>query len=144
MSGEARFAGILRQAVSLFRWGSAVIAESLGKDVTKVKYPRLKLRRRSLFDTLNMKKWFLILGAVFALGTLTPQPSKAGFFIGFPIPVPVFYGPHYYVGPGYYYPPGYYWGPTVTRTIDVRIGATGIGHIITGATIEVLALEMNC
>jgi hypothetical protein len=111
MSGEARFAGILRQAVSLFRWGSAVIAESFGKDVTKVKYPRLKLRRRSPFDTLNMKKWFLILGAVFALGTLTPQPSKAGFFIGFPIPVPVFYGPHYYVGPAYYYPPGYYWGP---------------------------------
>ncbi|HXO95200.1 MAG TPA: hypothetical protein VN857_01330 [Chthoniobacterales bacterium] len=58
-----------------------------------------------------MKKWFLILGAVLALGTLTPQPSKAGFFIGFPIPVPVFYGPHYYVGPGYYYPPGYYGGP---------------------------------
>jgi hypothetical protein len=85
--------------------------ESLGKDVTKLKYPRLKQRRRSLFDTLNMKKWFLILGAVLALGTLTPQPSKAGIFIGFPIPVPVFYGPHYYVGPGYYYPPGYYWGP---------------------------------
>jgi hypothetical protein len=40
--------------------------------------------------------------------------------------------------------PGTIGGPTVTRTIDVRIGATGIGHIITGATIEVLALEMNC
>src|SRR5258708_13584215 len=57
-----------------------------------------------------MKKWFLILGVVFTLGMLTPQSSKAGFFIGFPIPIPVFYGPHYYVGPGYY-PPGYYWGP---------------------------------
>jgi hypothetical protein len=111
ISGEARFAGILRQAVSLFRLGNAVIARAQEKDVTKNKYPRLKQRRRSLFDTLNMKKWFLILGAVLALGTLTPQPSKAGIFIGFPIPVPVFYGPHYYVGPGYYYPPGYYWGP---------------------------------
>src|SRR5260221_10932734 len=57
-----------------------------------------------------MKKWFLILGVVFTLVMLTPQSSKAGFFIGFPIPIPVFYGPHYYVGPGYY-PPGYYWGP---------------------------------
>jgi hypothetical protein len=35
-------------------------------------------------------------------------------------------------------------GLTVTRTIDVRIGTTGIGRIITGATIELLALEMNC
>jgi hypothetical protein len=110
MSWEARFAGILRQAVSLFR-GQRRHRESSEKDVTKIKYPRLKLRRRSLFDNLNMKKWFLVLGAVLALGTLTPQPSKAGIFIGFPIPVPVFYGPHYYVGPGYYYPPGYYWGP---------------------------------
>jgi hypothetical protein len=35
-------------------------------------------------------------------------------------------------------------GPTVTRTIHVRIGAIGIGHIITGATIELLAPGMNC
>jgi len=61
-----------------------------------------------------MKKWLLILGVMFTLGILTPQSSKAGFFIGFPIPVPVFYGPGYYAGPGpgYYYPPGYYWGPS--------------------------------
>jgi len=83
----------------------------LAKAVTKIKYSRLKLRRRSQFDTLNMKKWFLVLGVVFTLGMLTPQSSNAGIFIGFPIPIPVFYGPHYYVGPGYYYPPGYYWGP---------------------------------
>jgi len=35
-------------------------------------------------------------------------------------------------------------GLTVTGTIDVHIGTIGIGHIITGATIELLALEMNC
>jgi len=40
--------------------------------------------------------------------------------------------------------PGTIGAPTVTRTIDVRIGATDIGRIITGATIELLALEMNC
>jgi len=40
--------------------------------------------------------------------------------------------------------PGTMGAPTVTRTIDVRIGATGIGHIITGTTIELLALEVNC
>jgi hypothetical protein len=40
--------------------------------------------------------------------------------------------------------PGTIGGPTVTRTIHVRIGAIGIGHIITGATIELLAPEMNC
>ena len=40
--------------------------------------------------------------------------------------------------------PGTIGGPTVTRTIDVHIGTIGIGHIITGATIELLALEMNC
>jgi hypothetical protein len=34
---------------------------------------------------------------------LEPQ-SKAGVFIGLPLPVPVFYGPAYY-------PPGYYYGP---------------------------------
>jgi len=90
---------------------NVIIAGRLGKGVTNIKYPRLKLRRKSRFDTLNMKKWFLILGAVLALGTLTPQSSKAGIFIGLPIPIPVFYGPNYYVGPGYYYPPGYYWGP---------------------------------
>ena len=40
--------------------------------------------------------------------------------------------------------PGIIGDLTVTPTIGVRIGATGIGHIITGATIEVLALGMNC
>jgi hypothetical protein len=40
--------------------------------------------------------------------------------------------------------PGTIGAPTVTRTIDVHIGATGIGPIITGATIELLALKMNC
>jgi hypothetical protein len=58
-----------------------------------------------------MKKWFLILGVVLALGMLTPQSSKAGWFIGFPIPVPVFYGSAYY-SPGYYYGPyGYAYYP---------------------------------
>lgn len=40
--------------------------------------------------------------------------------------------------------PGTIGAPTVTRTIDVHIGAIVIGHIITGTTIELLALEMNC
>ena len=35
-------------------------------------------------------------------------------------------------------------GLTVTRTIGVRIGATGIGLIITGTTIELPAPEMSC
>jgi hypothetical protein len=115
MSGKARFAGILRQAVSLFRWGSAVIAESSGKDVTKIKYPRLKLRPRSLFDTPNMKKWYR-----YSMDHII-MSVRATIIL-----------------------PGTIGGPTVTRTIDVRIGATDIGHIITGATIELLALEMNC
>jgi hypothetical protein len=103
------------ELVSVFGLGSRRRSKTqhrcLAKAVTKIKYSRLKLRRRSEFDTLNMKKWFLVLGVVFTLGMLTPQSSNAGIFIGFPIPIPVFYGPHYYVGPGYYYPPGYYWGP---------------------------------
>jgi hypothetical protein len=40
--------------------------------------------------------------------------------------------------------PGTIGDPTVTRTIDGRIGTIGIGHIITGPTIELLALKMNC
>jgi hypothetical protein len=39
--------------------------------------------------------------------------------------------------------PGTIGDPTVTRTIDGRIGTIGIGHIITGATIELLALSYS-
>ena len=40
--------------------------------------------------------------------------------------------------------PGTIGAPTVTRIIDIRIGTIGIGPIITGATIELLARKMNC
>jgi hypothetical protein len=39
--------------------------------------------------------------------------------------------------------PGTIGGHTVTRIIDVRIGAIGIGHIITGATIELLEASIH-
>jgi hypothetical protein len=53
-----------------------------------------------------MKKFFLTLALVFGALLLLEPSSKAGVFIGLPlpVPVPVFYGPAYY-------PPGYYYGP---------------------------------
>ena len=58
-----------------------------------------------------MKKFALILGLVFAVSLLAQAPAKAGWWIGFPLPVPVFYGPGpAWYGPGYY-GAGYYWGP---------------------------------
>ena len=58
-----------------------------------------------------MKKLFLVLALVFAVNLASQAPAKAGWWISFPIPIPVFYGP----GPGWYgpgyYGAGYYWGP---------------------------------
>jgi hypothetical protein len=71
-------------------------------------------------NILAMKKLVVLLFVVAGLAFLTEPTARAGvhFFFGFPIPVPVFYGPGYY-GPGpYYYGgygpyygyPGYYYG----------------------------------
>ena len=62
-----------------------------------------------------MKKLILVLGLVFAVNLVSQVPAKAGWWIGFPltipVPVPAYYGP----GPGWsgpgYYGGGYYWGP---------------------------------
>jgi len=55
---EARFAPILRQEASLAARDNdtATTAGYLAKAVTKIKYLRLKLRRRSRFDTLKYEK----------------------------------------------------------------------------------------
>jgi hypothetical protein len=50
-----------------------------------------------------MRKTLLTLAIVIGVSMLLEPQSKAGIFIGFPIPIPV---PVFY-GPGYY-PPGYY------------------------------------
>jgi hypothetical protein len=69
-----------------------------------------------------MKKLVVLLFVVAGLAFLAEPTARAGvhFAFGFPIPVPVFYGPDYYYGPGpYYYGrpyygygyyPGYYYG----------------------------------
>jgi hypothetical protein len=73
-------------------------------------------------NLLAMKKLVVLLFVVAGLAFLAEPTARAGvhFAFGFPIPVPVFYGPDYYYGPGpYYYGspyygygyyPGYYYG----------------------------------
>jgi hypothetical protein len=57
-----------------------------------------------------MKRFLLIIALVMGAAMLAAPESKAGIFIGLPVPLPppppgvVFYGPGYY-------PPGYYYGP---------------------------------
>jgi hypothetical protein len=54
-----------------------------------------------------MRKILLLLTIVFVVALVGQPKAQAGVFIGFPLPIPVFYGPGYYPGGYYYGPYGY-------------------------------------
>lgn len=58
-----------------------------------------------------MKRFLLSVALVVGATFMAAPQSKAGIFIGLPLPPIPVPGVVVYGGPGYYYPPGYYYGP---------------------------------